>query len=119
MFLLIIVYDFKLGFPNLQRCCNGIIYSHLQYFSSHVGVIPSFIKLFVTETYFTRSPEVNKCHTFLEPPPITGTWGHVNIHVMYSKLKSIDKICLTFKGRLVTTKGHFEIRGQVQIHIGM
>ena len=56
--------------------------------------------------------------TELHPILYTGTWNtHVNTHVMYSKLKSIDKIC-------VTLKGHFEVNGHTGIwdssirHIG-
>ena len=36
-------------------------------------------------------------------------YEHVNTHIMYSQLISIDKLCVTFEGHLETSKGHFEV----------
>ena len=44
---------------------------------------------------------------------------HVNTSVMYSKHISIDKLCVTFRGHLMTMKGQFEVKGQVLNHIGL
>ena len=65
------------------------------------------------------SLEVIKGHILPECPPIAGIYEHVNTHIMYNKLISIDKMCVTFEGHLVTSKGHVEVKGQVQIHIGI
>ena len=94
---------------NLQRCCNGIITSFIKLFYMDTWI--SFcLELFVAMTYFTRSPL--KVTLFPNFYPFTGTWRCEYTCNVQQAYKYKQNMC-----DLVTSRGHFEVNGKVQIRM--